>query len=179
MTSTARHSMPQAVSGRLRLWCGTWQQASGGGGAWIRRVSAGGSPPHSTGLCAMVGSRGTEGAPCVTTWRRAPDSQESSVRSIRTPSPTGWLVWAHRQVHAWRTTPSTRDACPCQYLDAADNKGQFGHSTTGGARGATPPSRCGRFCASSWRCQRRDLSPVASPALALQRPGTPFAPLSP
>jgi hypothetical protein len=104
---------------------------------------------------------------------------DSVVLAGPTPSPACWRVWAHRQVPAWRTTPSTRCACPCQYLDTAGTKRRVGRRTTGGARGATPPSRCARFCASSWRCQRRGLSPGASPALALQRPGTPFAPLSP
>jgi hypothetical protein len=186
MTSAARHSTPQAASGRPRLRYGTRQRTSGGGGVWKRRASAGGSLRLTALACLRwLAPRGTEGATCVTTWRRVPDfpecasKQESSVRSTRTPLHTRWLVWAHRQVHAWRTTPSTKYACQCQYLDTAGNKGRFGHRTTGGARGATPPSRCARFCASSWRCQRRRISPVASPALALQRPGMHFAPLSP
>jgi len=128
--------------------------------------------------------RGIEGATCVTTWRRVPDfpvcasQQARGLHSTRTSSHKCWLAWAHQQVRTWRTTASTRYTCQCQYLDTAGNKGRCGHSTTGGARGAMPPSRCVCFCAFSWRCQRRGSPPVASLALALQRSGTPFAPLS-
>ena len=120
----------------------------------------------------------------ATTWGSIHDfpektsKQASWVRSPRTPSPPCWLVWAHRQVHAWRTTASTRCTGPCQYPDTAGNRGQVGPRTAGGARGATPPSCCARSCASSWRCPRRGRPPVASPALAPRRPGTYFAPLS-
>src|SRR5262245_10561458 len=73
MTSVARHRTPQVASGRRRLWYSTRQRTSGGGGVWKRRVEVGGSRPHSTCCLRWLAPRGTEGAPCVTTWRRVPD----------------------------------------------------------------------------------------------------------
>src|SRR5262249_52080055 len=95
MTSAARHRTPQACQWSLRLRYGTRQRTAGGGGVWTRRASAGGSLRLAALACLRwLIPRGTEGATCVTTWRRVPDfpecasKQESSVRSTRTPSHT-------------------------------------------------------------------------------------------